>query len=255
MSASGAATELLDAPRRGPAISSMGRWDELRMAGELFGRSGFAQSDSPDVIELRRGRSRGLLAARMFVGLFLLPFFLLPLLLVLDPDIQFNVPAALFYVLWYGMLGGFTLIVSTVLFRWRTIRVDGRRGIMELEGSGHFLWFPRRVSIPLAAVRELQIRLGPEELRPPPFTWRLTYGPRGARARKIRVSATVETHDRREEAVLLTARISRLMGWEAFEIKGDDFGPAVRFSHSESSLDDPQPISSLEGLAARSSVT
>lgn len=232
----------------------MSRWDELRMAGELFGRTSFAVSDSPDVIELRRGRSFALFAARILIGLFLLPFLLLPLLLVLEPDIQFNVPAALFYLVWYGTLGGFVLFISRILFRWRTIRIDGGRGLMELEGSGRFLWFPRRVSIPLGAMREIEIRLGPEELEPAPFTWRLTYGPRAAQPRNIRISATVEAMDRREEAVLLTARIARLMGWEVFEIEGRDFGPAVRFSHSESSLDDPHPIASLEDQATRSPV-
>lgn len=224
------------------------------MVGELLGRASFALSASPGVIELRRGRSLGLLTARIFIGVFLLPFSLLPLLLVFEPDIPFNMPAALFYIVWYGTLGGFFLFMSAVLFRWHTIRVDGRRGMMELSGSGRFLWFPRRVSIPLDAVRELQIRLGPEGLRPTPFTWRLTYGSRGARPRRIRISATVEAIESREEAVHLTARIARLMGWEVFEVTGRDLGPAVRFGRSESSLDDPQPIAALEGDPARPSV-
>ncbi len=238
----------------GPAIARMGRWDELRMVGELFGRASFALSDSPGVIELRRGRSLGLLTARIFIGVFLLPFLLLPLLLVLEPDIPVNVPAALFYIVWYGTLGGFALFMSMVLFRWRTIRVDSRRGMMELGGFGRFLWFPRRVLIPLNTVRELQIRLGPEGLRPTPFTWRLTYCPRGGRPRKIRISATVEGVDSREVAVDLTARIARMLGCEVFEVSGEDLGPVVRFGRRDSSLEDPQPIAALEGESGRPSV-
>lgn len=223
------------------------------MVGELFGGASFTLSDSPGVVELRRGRSLGLLTARIFVGLFLLPFLLLPLLLLLEPDIPMNVPAALFYVVWYGTIGGFTLFMSMVLFRWREICVDGRRGMVELEGSGRFLWFPRRVSISLREVRDLEVRLGPEGLRPTPFTWRLRYGPRAARARKIRVSAAVEGVDSREEAVHLTARIARMMDLEVFQVTGEDFGPVVRFGRGDSSLDDPRPIAALEGESTRPS--
>lgn len=227
----------------------MSRWDDLRMVGELVGRSSFSLSASHRVIELRRGRSFGLTAARVLIGLFLLPFLLAPLLLVLEPDIPFTLPAAIFYLVWYGMLGGFTVFMAATLFRWRTIRVDSRQGMMELRGFGRFLWLPRRVSIRLDTVCELEIRMGPEGLRPTPFTWRVTYGARGERRRRLRISATVEAIDRREEAVHLTARIARLMGWEVFEVTRDDFGPAVRFSRSESSLDDPQPIPRLEEIS------
>lgn len=224
------------------AISCMSRLDDLRMVGELVGRSSFALSTSDDVIELRRGRSFGLTAARVLVGLFLLPFYLAPLLLVLDPGIPFNVPAAIFCLVWYGMLGGFTVFMAAVLFRWCTIRVDRRQGTIELRGSGRLLWLPRRVSIPFETVRELEVRMGSEGLRPTPFMWRGTYGARDERRRRFRISATVEGIDRREEAVHLTARIARLMGWEMHEVTRYDFGPAVRFGRGESSLANPQPI-------------
>lgn len=227
----------------------MSRWDDLRMTGELVGRSGFSLSTSDRVIELRRGRSFGLTVARVLIGFVLLPFVLAPLLLVLEPDVPFNVPAAIFYLVWYGMLGGFTVFMAAILFRWRTIRVDSRQGMLQLGGSGRLLWWPRRVSIRLDTVRELEIRMGPEGLRPTPFTWRVTYGARGERRRKLRISATVEGIDRREKAVHLTARIARLMGWGVFEVTRDDFGPVVRFSSSESSLEDPQPIPRLEDIS------
>lgn len=225
----------------------MSRWDDVRMLGELVGRSGFSLSVTDGAIELCRGRSFGLTAARLVLTVFLLPFLLAPLLLLLEPDIPFNIPAALFYVIWYGTLGGFTWFASTVLFRWRTVRVDGERGRLEMHGSGRLLWLPRRVSVPLDAVRKLELRMGPEGWRPTPFIWRLTCAPWSERPRKLTIGATVDAINRREEALHLTARIVRLMGWEAFELtRGDDLAAVVRFARNEAHLENPRQIPPLE---------
>lgn len=225
----------------------MNRWDFPRLAGELVGRSGFALSLSHGAIELRRGPSPGHLAGRLVIGLFLLPFLLAPFLLLLEPDVPFNVPAALFYLVWYGALGGFATLAGVVLFRWRSVRFDGDRGRLELRGAGRLLWLPRRVSVPLERVRELRLALGPEGLRPTPFLWRLAYESRGGRRRRLAIAATAEAIDRREEALDLSARIARLMGWKAFELaRGDALGVEVRFARSEAELEDPRPIPPLE---------
>lgn len=224
----------------------MSHWDDVRLLGELVGRSGFSLSLGGGVIEMRRGPSFAHLAARLVITLFLLPFLLAPLLLLLEPDIPFNVPAALFYLVWYGTLGGFATLAGAGLFRWRLVRVDGDRGRLELRGSGRFLWLRRRVSVPLGRVRELRLGLGPEGLRPTPFAWRVTYEARGKGRRKVTIAATVETIDRREEALDLTARVAGLMGWKAFELTRDDpLRVTVRFARSEAELEDPRPIPAL----------
>ena len=227
--------------------AAMSWLDDVRVAGELVGRSTFSLSATQGTVELRRGRSIGFIAARLVVSLFLLPFLLAPLLLFFEPDIPRNMPAAVLFLLWYGTLGGFAALAGAFLFRWRTVRVDGDRGLIELRGAGRLLWLPRQVSVPLEAVRELELRLGPGELRPVPFIWRLTHVSRGERPRKLAIGATVEAIDRREEAVHLTARIARLMGWKSFELtRSDEQAAVVRFARSESELDDPRPIPPLE---------
>lgn len=221
------------------------------MAGELLIRSPFALAVSTGAIELRRGPSLGHLIGRLAVTLLLLPFLLAPLLLLLEPEIPSNVPAALFYLAWYGALVGFAALAGVILFRWRRVRFDGDRGCLDLRGSGRFLWIPRRVSVPFDGVRELRLALGPEGLRPTPFVWRVTHGALGARPRKLVISASVETVDDREEALDLSARIARLMGWSALElVRGGELGAEIRFARSEAELEHPRPIPPLEGTPA-----
>lgn len=227
----------------------MSRRDDLRLVGELVARSSFSLSATDDAIVLRRGPSIGLTATRIVITVLLLPFVSIPILLLLEPDVPFNIPAAAFYLVWYGTLGGFAAFMGEILFRWQTVRVDAARGRLELHGKGRLLWFPRRVCVPLETVRELELRLGPRELQPTAFTWTYVHAPRGEAPRKLRIGATVEGIDRREEALHLTARIARMLGWTAMEVThSGELGGRVRFAPSGAVLDDPRPIPPLEEI-------
>lgn len=74
----------LDVHGAASALGSVSRWNDLQMIGELVAGSSFSLSVTPGAIELHRGRSPAHLIARLVIGLFLLPFLLAPLLLLLE---------------------------------------------------------------------------------------------------------------------------------------------------------------------------